>query len=59
LRRADARLDAFAIYNEERPFPDDPDQIEKEKKARAKLEATLVAINAQYEKEMKEKETKG
>ncbi|EDY16745.1 hypothetical protein CfE428DRAFT_5708 [Chthoniobacter flavus Ellin428] len=55
LRRADARLNASAVYYKERPFPDDPDKIEKEKKARAKYEAALAAINAQYEKEMREK----
>ncbi|EDY18427.1 hypothetical protein CfE428DRAFT_4211 [Chthoniobacter flavus Ellin428] len=59
LRRADAQLKASAIYYKERPFPDDPDKIEKEKKARAKFEAALAAIEAQYEKEMKEKEKNG
>jgi hypothetical protein len=56
LRRADARLDALAEYCKERPFPDDPDKIEKEKKARAKYEEALAAINAQYEKERSERE---
>ncbi len=35
-----------------------PDKIEKEKKARAKLNETLAAIDTQYEKEMREKEKK-
>ncbi|EDY18426.1 hypothetical protein CfE428DRAFT_4210 [Chthoniobacter flavus Ellin428] len=59
LRRADAELAALAVYCKERPYPDDPEKIEKEKKARAKYEAAIVAINAQYEKEMREKEKKG
>jgi len=59
LRAAEARLQASDVYHKERPFPDDPDKVEKEQKAQAKYDAAIAAINAQYEKEVKEKEKKG
>jgi len=59
LRAAEARLGAFGRYCKERRAVDDPDRIEKEQKAQAKYDAAIAAINAQYEKEVRQKEKKG
>jgi hypothetical protein len=54
-RRDRAGTASFAKYLEERPFPDDPDKVEKEKAALARHEERLAAIEAQYEKEVRER----
>jgi hypothetical protein len=55
VRRGEAESDAYDRYDEERRSPDIKDQVEREKRARARYEETLAAIAAQYEKEVRER----